>query len=117
VWNVEGTDEFADWFGRLDTSNKEKVEAAIEELEEKGPGLGRPWVDSLKGTELKELIPRGGFIRILFRFDPLRTAILLTGGDKQNEWSKWYERMIPIAEELYKVYLNELRQEGMLRKK
>lgn len=32
--------------------------------------MGRPWVDSLAGTRLKELIPRGGHIGIRFRFDP-----------------------------------------------
>ena len=114
MWSVEGTDQFADWFGRLSTSDKVRVEAAVERLEEKGPGLGRPWADSLKGTRLKELIPRGGYIRILFRFDARKAGILLIGGNKEGLWDQWYKRMIPVAEELYEEHLEELRKEGPL---
>lgn len=115
MWEIEGTDQFADWFGGLSKSDKVKVEAAIEWLEEKGPGLGRPWVDSLVGTKLKELIPRGGHVRILFKFDPRQTGILLIGGDKSGQWDKWYKEMIPLAEELFEEYLAELRKEGLLK--
>lgn len=114
MWPIEGTDEFADWFAGLDRSDKVRVEAAIEALEELGPGLGRPWADSLEGTELKELSPRGGHIRILFRFDPRRTGILLLGGDKDQEWQAWYRGNVPKAERLYEVYLDELRAEGLI---
>ena len=114
VWVVEGTDEFADWFGGLERSDQVRVEAAIEALEELGPGLGRPWADSLAGTELKELRPRGGYLRILFRFDPRRTGILLLGGDKEQHWQDWYRENITKAERLYEVYLAELRAEGLI---
>jgi hypothetical protein len=50
--------------------------------------------------------------RVLFAFDPRRTAILLVGGDKTNEWSAWYERAIPEADRLYDEHLAELREEG-----
>jgi len=46
-------------------------------------------------------------VRILFAFDPWRSAILLTGGDKSGEWHGWYRRAIPHAEELYAEYLKE----------
>ncbi len=114
MWDLEGTDEFADWFGRLGRRDQVKVEASLEWLEEKGPGLGRPWVDSLRGSRLKELIPRGGHIRILFRFDPRSTGILLIGGNKEGRWNEWYAEMIPQAERLYREYLAELRTEGLL---
>ena len=115
MWNVEGTDEFADWFEGLSRADQARIEAAIERLEEQGPGLGRPWVDSLEGTRLKELIPRGGHIRVLFRFDPRKTGILLIGGNKQVLWDRWYRKMIPEAERLYETYLEELRKEGLLK--
>lgn len=86
-------------------------------LEEKGPGLGRPWIDTLEGSRhpnMKELRPRGGNLRILFVFDPRRTAILLLGGDKSGEWTSWYERAIPEADRLYDEHLSELRDEGIL---
>jgi hypothetical protein len=53
-------------------------------------------------------------LRILFAFDPRRTAILLLGGDKTGEWRSWYTRMIPLADDLYEDYLRELRNEGLL---
>jgi hypothetical protein len=115
VWQVEGTDEFADWFGGLSRGDKVRVEGAVESLEEKGPGLGRPWVDSLNGTKVKELIPRGGYIRVLFRFDPRKTGVLLIGGDKEDQWDRWYKKKIPEAEKLYETYLEELRKEGLLK--
>jgi hypothetical protein len=46
--------------------------------------------------------------------DPRRSAILLIGGDKTGD-DRFYERMIPIADELYDVHLQELKQEGLLK--
>jgi hypothetical protein len=46
-------------------------------------------------------------VRILFAFDPWRSAILLTGGDKSGDWQGWCRRAIPRAEELYEEYLKE----------
>lgn len=99
---------------RADPGLAEKVEAAVDVLSEYGPTLGRPLVDTLtaaKIANLKELRPRQTTIRILFVFDPWRSAILLTAGDKRGQWSSWYERAIPHAEELYAVYLKERAQE------
>lgn len=116
-WNVEGTDEFGAWYLSLDDTATEAVNAAIDALVAGGPGLGRPWVDTLEGSRLpnlKELRPKRENIRVLFAFDPRRTAILLLGGSKTNDWRGWYERNIPEAERLYGVYLAELREEGLL---
>ena len=41
----------------------------------------------------------------------MASAILLTGGDKTGQWTTWYERAIPHAEELYSVYLKERAEE------
>jgi hypothetical protein len=60
---------------------------------------------------MKEHRPRGGQLRVLFAFDPRRTAILLVGGDKTNEWSAWYEHATPDADRLYDEHLAELREE------
>jgi hypothetical protein len=115
VCTVEGTDEFADRYAnKLTRADQIRVEAAIEFLEEIGPGLGRPRADSLDGTKLKELIPRGGHIRILFRFDPRQAGILLIGGTKEDLWDEWYRKTIPVGEILYEEYLADLREEGLL---
>ncbi len=52
-------------------------------------------------------------IGFFYAFDPRRTAILLIGGCKTGD-DRFYERMIPLADELYEVYLAELRKEGLL---
>ena len=116
-WDVYQTDEVAAWIENLrrsDPQAAEKVEAAVDVLSEYGPTLGRPLVDTLKASaiaNLKELPPRQTTIRVLFVFDPWRSAILLIAGDKAGQWQTWYERAIPRAEELYAVYLKERAEE------
>jgi hypothetical protein len=116
-WEVYQTDEVAGWMERLrrdDPAAADHVEAAVDVLSEYGPTLGRPLVDTLTGSKianLKELRPRQTTIRVLFVFDPWRSAILLIAGDKAGQWKTWYDRAIPRAEELFEVYLKE-RAEG-----
>jgi hypothetical protein len=90
---------------------------AVDRLAEAGPGLGRPLVDRLEGSRvhnMKELRPGSAGrseIRILFVFDPWRSVILLVGGDKSGNWTGWYRRAIPHAEDLYQQYLKERQAE------
>ncbi|MFA7236869.1 MAG: type II toxin-antitoxin system RelE/ParE family toxin [Phycisphaeraceae bacterium] len=56
---------------------------------------------------------RGEPYRVLFAFDPRRSAILLIGGNKTGD-KRWYERMIPLADRLYDEHLAQLRKEGLL---
>lgn len=42
-----------------------------------------------------------------------RSAILLIGGDKTGD-GRFYERMTPVADELYDLHLTELKQEGLI---
>jgi hypothetical protein len=117
-WEVEYTNEFEEWWDALTAEEQRRSEAAVEVLQERGPGLGRPWVDTLQGSRhpnMKELRPRGGHLRILFAFDPRRAAILLLGGDKTGQWTSWYEQAIPQADELYDEHLRELNDEGTSR--
>lgn len=82
-------------------------------LEERGPGLGRPLVDTVEGSRhanIKEL--RVGTIRILFAFDPRRAAILLLGGDKRDRWQEFYTQIIPLADRLFDEHLKQLEDEG-----
>jgi len=118
-WDIYLTDEVDEWMNELsvtDFSTYEQVVGAIEVLAETGPTLGRPLVDRIKGSNLhnlKELRPgsAGDFeVRILFAFDPWRSAILLTAGTKNHAWKSWYRENVPRAETLYSQYLDAQRQ-------
>jgi hypothetical protein len=52
-----------------------------------------------------------GEVRILFVFDPWRSAILLVAGYKSGKWNRWYAEVISHAEQLHEIYLKE-RAEG-----
>ena len=117
AWEVEYTNEFEAWWETLDEEDQDAVQEAVERLMTHGPVQGRPWVDTLRSSRhanMKELRPRGGSIRILFAFDPRRTAILLYDGDKTGRWQPWYAEAIPRADRLYDEYLEELRREGLI---
>lgn len=113
---MEVTDEFQDWYVALDDRDTAAVNAAVDILADRGPMLGRPLVDTLTGSSvpnLKELRPTTS-IRVLFAFDPRRTAILLLGGNNRGRWREWYRTAIPGAEALYREHLEELRRGGLL---
>ena len=50
--------------------------------------------------------------RVLYAFNPRRTAILLMGGDKTGN-DRWYESSVPLADRLYDEHLNEPKKEGL----
>jgi hypothetical protein len=113
VWDIEATDQFVEWWDSLPVEEQDPIEAAIDVLEQRGPSLGRPLVDTIVGSRhanMKELRP--GTIRVLFAFDPKRTAILLIGGDKRDRWQAFYAEMIPIADDLLDEHLIELEGKG-----
>jgi hypothetical protein len=116
MWEVWVTDEFEEWYDLLAQDDQEKIRAAVALLAEQGPNLKRPAVGEVAGStihNLKELIPSASPIRILFCFDPRRSAILLTGGDKsQHGWQDWYPDAIAEAERLYGEYIDRLKKEG-----
>jgi hypothetical protein len=116
VWRIELTDQAIEWLDSLDQKDRAAMTGSIDLLEQLGPNLGRPVVDSIKSSRhhnMKELRSVGGNLRALFCFDPRRTAIVLLGGDKTNDWVGWYDQNIPLADDLYDEYLDELRKEGL----
>lgn len=115
MWEVEFTDQFEAWWLSLSETEQERVTAAVDALAQVGPALGRPFVDVIKASRhahMKELRPRGGNLRVMFAFDPRRTAILLIGGDKTGEWESWYRKVIPIADDLYDEHITAITEEG-----
>jgi hypothetical protein len=116
TWRVEYRDEFESWWRDLSEDAQEAVAHDIDVLAAIGPGLGRPFVDTVHGSRypnMKELRTshRGHAYRVLFAFDPRRTAILLIGGDKTGD-PRFYRSMIRRADRAYGEHLHELRQRG-----
>jgi hypothetical protein len=117
-WVVEFTDEFEDWWNDLTESEQEDIASVVGVLRANGPGLRRPHVGPIvtsKHPNMKELIiqHKGRPYRVLFAFDPRRTAILLMGGDKTGN-DRWYEVFVPVADDLYDDHLAELKKEGLI---
>lgn len=117
-WQIVVTDEFEQWFLSLSDLEQVDILAMIDVLEIKGPTLGRPYADTLKGSakirNLKELRLQhsGKPYRILYAFDPKRCAVLLCGGRKNGKKDKlFHKRMIYLAE---KVFTRYLKDEGLL---
>jgi hypothetical protein len=85
---------------------------------ERGPDLGRRVVariHSARHHNMKELRSAGGAtLRVLFMFVPRRQVILLLGGDKGGAWRDWCEWAIPMADDLYDEYLDEVKREGLI---
>lgn len=90
MWQID-YDYIVSWLDALDALDAQSVAhifAALELLEREGPTLGRPLVDTIKGSvfgnmkELRPASPGSAEIRILFAFDPGRRAVLLLGGNK-----------------------------------
>jgi hypothetical protein len=50
------------------------------------------------------------YLRVLFAFDPRSTALLLIGGDKTDD-PTWYDKFVPLADNLFDDHLRELEQE------
>jgi len=84
-------------------------------LEEYGPQLRDPHSSGIHGSRhgvMRELRiqHRGRPYRVLYAFDPRRTAILLIGGDKTGN-DRWYEEFVPTADNLYDEHLKELKED------
>ena len=119
MWTID-YDYIIPWLDEQDDETVACIFAALEILQQQGPSLGRPLVDTLKGSRLsnlKELRPTStgrSEVRILFAFDPSRSAIMLLGGDKSKgksgkvKWSGWYKKAIPQAEELWRDHLRRI---------
>lgn len=118
AWEVEVTDEFHAWWAELASEEQESVATVVGLLEAEGPSLRFPHSSGLYGSRhrhMRELRIQhhGRPYRVLYAFDPRRTAVLLVGGDKTGD-DRWYETTIPAADALYDRYLQQLTEEGLI---
>jgi len=106
AWYVE----FDEWSDRV----KVELLARAKVLEQFGPALGRPHVDTLNGSEhanMKQLrfIADNGVWRIAFAVDPRRKAILRCGGDKAGvNQKRFYRELIRGADRRFRAHLERL---------
>ncbi len=113
-WDVLLHDDFVEEVAALSEELQDELFAHAKLLAEFGPNLGRPTVDTLKGSShsnMKEMRFnwRGEVWRIAFAFDPQRQAVLLVGGDKGGANQKrFYKRLIDKADNRYSEHVMTL---------
>ena len=116
-WIVQFDDLFESEFDQLSEHAQDELLAHAKMLERFGPTLGRPYVDTLKGSRhhnMKELrfSADGGVWRVAFAFDMKRRAILLVGGDKSGvSERKFYRNLIRKADDRFTQHLARLKKE------
>jgi len=116
-WEVLFHDEFEPEFDEFPQPVQDELLAHARLLEEFGPSLGRPNVDTLKGSShenMKELRFRAddGVWRVAFAFDPKRRAILLVAGDKSGgSEQRFYKRLIRTADKRFDSHFELLKKE------
>ena len=117
-WRVEYHGAFVPEVESYPLAVRQKLIATATILSLQGPLLGRPYVDTLKGSRhsnMKELRfdAGGGVWRVAFAFDPERKAILLVGGDKSGDsQSSFYQNLIRIADERFDQHQKAISEAG-----
>lgn len=115
-WTVEIGDEFEPEFSELHEDVRIEILALARLLQQFGPQLGRPRVDTLKGSRhpnMKELrfSAADGEWRVAFAFDPKRKAILVVAGDKSGVSEKrFYKQLIARADRRFDAHLSRLKE-------
>ena len=99
----------------LTEAERISVERAVLLLEGRGPHLPFPYSSGVNGSRhsaMRELRVQhqGHPYRVLYIFDPRRVALLLLGGDKTGD-DRWYEKKVPLADQIYDNYLAEMEEE------
>jgi hypothetical protein len=117
AWEVELHDDFVPEYHRLHTDGQDELLAHVALLEQFGPRLARPHVDTLKGSRhanMKELRfeAAGGVWRFAFAFDPKRMAIILCGGDKSGvSERRFYRQLINKADARFEAHAANVKKQ------
>ena len=118
TWAVLFHDAFDAEFADLSEDLQDEFLAHARLLAEFGSNLGRPTVDTLKGSRhanMKELrfSWQGEVWRAAFAFDPKRQAILLVGRDKGGaDQRRFYKHLIRVADERFDEHLSTLKRKS-----
>jgi len=115
LYEIEFTEEFRLWYEVILTcAEQDSVAHVVRMLERSGPTLPHPYSSGIKRSKyshMRELRIQheGRPYRVLYAFDPRRTAMLLLGGEKTGD-NRWYEAAIPRADAIYKQHLKEIEE-------
>jgi hypothetical protein len=115
-WIVEIGDEFRPEFDVLHEDVRSEILTLARLLQQFGPQLGRPRVDTLIGARhanMKEMrfSAADGEWRVAFAFDPERKAILLIAGDKSGVGERrFYRGLIRKADARFEAHLARLKE-------
>jgi len=114
-WVVDFHDEFVSEYDELEEDVQNELLAIVEVIEQEGPHLGRPRVDTLnesKHKNMKEIRfnAADGVWRFAFAFDPRRQAIVFCGGDKSGGSEKlFYKQLIAKADGRFDRHLRSIK--------
>lgn len=123
IWAVEFHSDFDPEFEDLAEAVQDDLLAHLKLLEQFGPQLGRPRVDTLNDSRhanMKELRfqAAGGVWRFAFAFDPSRHAIVLCGGDKSGGSEKrFYRQLIEKADGRFDAHMARIKKETSAKRK
>lgn len=112
MWTVVFSKVFEQWLLEQEDGLQEKVLADLLNLQNYGPRLPRPYADTVKGSQYKNMKElriqyAGRPVRAFFAFDPVRQAIVLCAGDKRND-KAFYGKLIRIADAEFTLHLTSL---------
>ena len=115
MWEVKLHNAFEAEFQAFEPTVQDAMLVVAKVLADFGPQLGRPHVDTLKGSKhanMKELRfeAADGEWRAAFAFDPERNAIMLVAGDKSGGSQKrFYRSLIAKADIRFSDHLENLK--------
>ncbi|MBB3965508.1 type II toxin-antitoxin system RelE/ParE family toxin [Rhizobium metallidurans] len=117
TYRVQFHPQFVPEWKKLEMGLKELVGEVLDHLEDDGPFVGRPEVDTLSGSghfNMKEIRVKFGrqLWRFAFAFDPAQSAIVLCGGDKQGvNQALFYKQLIRKADLRFDAWLKGVKDE------
>lgn len=114
TYSVEYSDDFGVWWESLSQAEQESVAHYVKLLETTGPLLPYPYSSGIvnsKHGHMRELRVQhqGEPYRVFYAFDPRRVSYLIIGGCKTGN-GRFYDEMIPKADEIYDLHIKELKR-------
>jgi hypothetical protein len=118
TWDVEFHTDFIEEYEGLPEEVQDELLAMMKALEVFGPQMGRPRVDTLKGSRFANMKEfrfeaADGVWRFAFAFDPKRHAIIFCGGDKSDMSEKrFYRKLIDKADARFDLHCAKVKMEN-----